>query len=129
MDGSVVVRELQAEFWTDDDDKDRDDAISEQYTWNGRVIAENRSWGKGLVYRNHSQNLGQAFNVESIGLTISDVRDVKYRYVMDNDDGWHVLFKIKARAVDATEYLLSNERREIANGNPKSGSISLRLVR
>lgn len=127
-DGSTI-RELQAEFWTDDDDKDKDDGISEAYVWNGQIIGQNQSWGKDLTFHNHQKDLGKAFNVEAYGLSITDIRQVKYRYTMDNDDGWHVLFKIKARTVDGVEYLVANERREIADGNPKDGSIALRLVR
>jgi hypothetical protein len=55
---------LQAEFHTQDDDKDADNGISETFTYNTRVIGENRSYQKQVTFRDNSQSAGQLFTLD-----------------------------------------------------------------
>jgi hypothetical protein len=121
----ATITRLVAEFHTTDDDKDRDDGISETYLFNGQIVGQNQSWGKDLVFRDNSVNLGQTFDVSAHGIAFSDIGRCQYRYLMDNDDGWHVIFRIKATLSDGTEHLVADEFRRVANGSPREGTIAL----
>ena len=125
----VVINELVAEFHTQGDDKDDGDGISEAYIHNGKIIGENHAWGKDLTFRNDSLDLGQRFDVSKNKILISQVSSLSYRYIMENDDGWEVVFRIKAVCSDGNTYLLSDDKRRIASGNPRQGTIQLRLRR
>lgn len=121
--GTPVLRivSLQAEFHTTNDDKDRNDGISETYLNGTTIVGQNQSWGKGLIFRRNNKDLGEPF---SVNVPLSDCRNMSYRYLMDNDDGWNVRFRIYATLSDGTRKLVADEHREIANGRPRSGTIN-----
>lgn len=119
------IVQVVAEFHTTDDDKDRNDGISESYLLGTQVIGSNQSWGKDLVFRDNSFNLGQTFDVRSSNIAFSRCKDLSYKYLMDNDDGWHVIFRIYVTLDDGTRHLAANEARNIANGSPRDGTIPL----
>jgi hypothetical protein len=94
--------------------------------WATQVIASNQSWGKDLVFRNNSFNLGQTFDVRSSNIAFSRCKDLSYKYLMDNDDGWHIIFRIYVTLDDGTRHLAADEPRNIANGSPRDGTIPLK---
>jgi hypothetical protein len=124
----VAIVSLQAEFHTQDDDKDEGDGISETLTYNTKVIGENRSYLNNVRFRENTQNTGQLFVLSKDNqVPLSDIGAVTYRYIMDNDDGWKVLIRIKARDNHGNEHLVAEERREIGEGKPRQGMIQLRV--
>jgi hypothetical protein len=121
------VKEIWAHFHTIDDDKDRDDGISETYMLDGRQIAaKNQSWGKGLVFRDDSWDLGQRFDVSGLGLRLNEINRLQYQFDMDNDDGWNVEIHIRVRTDDGNEYEVARQLCNIGDGNSRSGSVNLR---
>ena len=121
------VMSLQAEFHTQEDDKDADNGISETFTYNTRVIGENRSYQKNVTFRDNSQNTGQLFTLrEEDQFPLAEIGAVSYRYIMDNDDGWDVVIRIKARDSRGNEHLVAEEKREIGDGKPRQGVVPLR---
>jgi hypothetical protein len=123
----VFVVSLQAEYHTQGDDKDDGNGISETFTYNTRVIAENRSHARAVTFRENSQHSGQLFVLTKENqFPLSEISAVTYRYIMDNDDGWDVLIRIKARDSNGNEHLVAEEKREIGDGHPRQGTIPLR---
>ena len=120
---SRIITHLEAEFHTTDDNKDKNDGISETYLHHQQVIGQNQSWGKDLNFRENQKDLGQKFDVSNFNIPFSSCKNLTYKYLMDNDDGWHVRFRIYATLDDGTRHEVANEHRNIANGDPRDGTI------
>ena len=125
--GEPMIVSLQAEFHTQDDDKDERNGITETFTYNTRVIGESRSYHNNVRFRENTQNSGYLVVLSRDNqVPVSDIGAVTYRYVMDTDDGWDVLIRIKARDNRGNEHLVAEETREIGDGKPRQGMIQLR---
>lgn len=122
----VVLTQLVAEFHTQDDDKDRGDGISESYYVGSQQLDKNQSWGKDLIFRDNSFNLGQTFDVASSNVPFSRCNELSYKWIMDNDDGWKVVFKIYATFSNGQRHLVGTDQKEIGDGGPREGTIPLR---
>ena len=125
------ITTLQTRFHTLDDDKDRNDGVSETYMIDGnRVLGrngycQNRSWGKDLVFRNDSWGTGQEFDISGENLDLGQVGRVKYQFDMDNDDGWNVEMHVRAKCDDGQEYEVAKQLWNVANGHSRSGEMAL----
>lgn len=118
----ATITSVVTEFWTDGDDKDREDGISETFLTGTQVVGSNASWGKDLIFRNDSFNLGQTFDVSSYKIPASKCNTMSYRYLMDNGDGWKVTFRVYITLSNGARHLVAQVYKEI-NSNGRTGTI------
>lgn len=116
----AAITRVRAEFHTNDDDKDRDDGINETYLLNkNQVLGQNQDWGKGIIYRDHSVNHGQAFDVN---VPASDCSKISYNFRKNTNDDWNVTFKLYAHFDDGTIRKVGEGNYKLG-GNSKEGTI------
>lgn len=121
------LKEIWAEFHTQKDEKDRGNGISELYITpsDGKVLGSNTSWGRELEFEEGHTDLGQRFDISSYDIDLKNTKTIRYRYDMDNDEGWKVSITIKGLADDNNTYVLGGDYRKIGNGRPRHGEISI----
>jgi len=122
----AIMNEIWAEFHTGSDTKDRGNGISETYIRpsDGLVLGSNNSWGRDMEYEK-GPSWGQRFDISRHSIDLTAAKTIRYRYNMDNDDGWKVSITIKARTADGNEHVLGGDYRKIGNGKPRQGEISI----
>jgi hypothetical protein len=123
-DGDQLVNRIYTVFATNDDDKDRGDGISEQYLRGSEVLGQNASWGKGLVYHDHSTDYGQNFDIAAKKVKAKEIGQLVYQWRMDNDDGWNVQMTVYVQLANGSVYVVGGHYWNI-HGGANNGSISL----
>jgi hypothetical protein len=94
------IIKVRSTFFTTNDDKDREDGISETIFLGTQVLASNQDHGKGLVYRNNTPDYGEEFTVN---VDASECSKMRYNMRMSTDQKWHVTVKTYAWYSDGTE--------------------------
>ena len=124
---AATIKFIWTDFHTLDDDKDRDDGISEPYMLDSnRLLARNQSWGKDLVFREDSWDKGQVFDIGHANIPLTEVHRIKNKFDMDTDDGWNVVMHVHVKDSDGIEYEVGRQLWNIGDGNPRSGEMELR---
>lgn len=123
-DADQTIATIKTVFVTNDDDKDKNDGISESYMRGQEVLGRNTSWGKDLNFRDHSTNLGQEFDISSYKIAAKNVGSIVYNWNMDNDDGWNVQMNVYIKLANGHEYQVGGHYWNI-HGGAKNGSIGL----
>jgi hypothetical protein len=115
------VRTIQVEFHTQSDDKDKDNGVSETLLFGTQIIGSNRSWGKGLTFRNNSQDLGQEFDVSAHNISAADLEKVTYKVEMDAEQGWHVRFVAIVKLDDGSRHEAGKHEAKLGDHNSFGG--------
>ncbi|MBB6253033.1 hypothetical protein [Nitrospirillum iridis] len=123
-DAETVIASIVCRFQTNDNDKDKDDGISETYKRGREVLGSNQSWGRDLCYRDHNTDWGQRFDISGFNILARDVSSIVYEWSMDNDDEWNVGMTVLIKLQNGHEYEVGGAYYNIHRGS-KSGSISL----
>ncbi|PYI92586.1 MAG: hypothetical protein DME97_09745 [Verrucomicrobia bacterium] len=123
-DGEQIINRIYTVFATNDDDKDRQDGISEQYARASEVLAQNASWGKGLIFREHGTDYGQNFDISTRKIKAKEVGQIAYKWRMDNNDGWNVQMTVFVQLANGSVYIVGAHYWNI-HGGANDGSIRL----
>jgi hypothetical protein len=125
-DQDLAIKTIQAFFHTIDDDKDRNDGISESIVLNGnQILGFNLSWGNGLVFRDGHQDSGQSFDIQSNQVKAKEVGNIQYQYEMDTDQKWNVVFRIIITLENNHQYKVAERLANIPEGHYRKGSVAL----
>lgn len=123
-DKDQPIRTIRTVFATNDDNKDKNDGISEKYSRGNEILGRNTSWGKDLEFHDHNTDYGQEFDISAFKIPAKDVNGIVYSWSMDNDDGWNVQMTVYIKLANGHEYQVGGHYWNI-HGGAKDGSIGL----
>ena len=83
----LKIIKLQSFFYTNTDDKEKGNGISESYYWRNLKICGNTSWARNVRFPEYVQNEGQMFEVK---IKSEKCGDMKYMMITETDDIWDV---------------------------------------
>jgi thiol-activated cytolysin len=106
-------------FYVEDDDKDTDDAITEQVLQDGLLLASHTHSEHVRYYEN--SEYGGSWDALSKPVSMNDCGRMTYRLSVANNDGWRLHMVIMGRADDGYDYqMLSTVKFQMANDQPRS---------
>jgi len=123
-DKDQIIHFIQVRFWTNDDDKNDGDGISETYSVGSHVLAKDDSWHKDLHFHQGDIDYGQPFDISSFGIAAKDVGTIIYGWKMDNDDKWSCQMTVFVTLANNNVYDVGGHYYNI-HGGAKEGQISL----
>jgi hypothetical protein len=98
--GGLRITRVRSTYFTTNDDKDKEDGVSETIFLGTQVLASNTDHGKGLTYHNNSTNYGED---SSLNVDASECSKMRVNMRMSTDQKWHVKVKTYAWYSDDTE--------------------------
>ena len=119
----LTITALQAIFHSGNQGKDRENSISETFTMDGKILGQNRFWGRSTPYRENSVDKGEEFPVN---IPYSDCHKLKYTYSTNTTSGWDVAFEIKAKLSDgSTRTVARSGVSTVGKGLPDTRTMAL----
>jgi len=94
------IIKLQSFFYTNTDDKEKGNGISESYYWGNMKICGNSGWARDIRFPEYVQNEGQMFEVD---VAAEKGPYMRYNIITETDDVWDVTIYTFAWFSDGTK--------------------------